>query len=228
MAAKPAPSAVAKHAPPATPAKPAVRKASPPTRQERAAERRQAILAAALDEFSESGFAAARLDDVARRAGVAKGTIYLHCRDKESLFQAIVREMLLPLVGSMQALGAADLPMQALGARLVDLFLTEVYATRRRDVLRLIITEGRHFPPLAEFYYREVLSRMLAAMRALIARAAARGQAPAALVDFPQLVAAPALLAVMWSALFDRFEPLDTERMLRAHVELLFGSRRAP
>ena len=63
-------------------------------RAARQVERREAILAAALDEFSASGFAAARLDDVARRAGVAKGTIYLYFRDKESLFQELVRAML--------------------------------------------------------------------------------------------------------------------------------------
>ncbi len=69
-------------------------------RAERQAQRREAILAAALDEFSARGFAATRLDDVAKRAGVAKGTIYLYFRDKESLFQELVRTMLSPVVGS--------------------------------------------------------------------------------------------------------------------------------
>src|SRR5262245_2400369 len=68
-------------------------------RAERQVQRREAILAAALDEFSARGFAAARLDDVAKRAGVAKGTIYLYFRDKESLFQELVRSMLSPIVG---------------------------------------------------------------------------------------------------------------------------------
>src|SRR6267142_4277208 len=71
--------------------KPSARK--PPSLAERQAEKRDAILSAALDEFSASGFAAARLEDVARRAGVAKGTIYLYFRDKESLFQELVRSM---------------------------------------------------------------------------------------------------------------------------------------
>jgi AcrR family transcriptional regulator len=196
------------------------------TRKERASERREAILAAALDEFSESGFAAARLDDVAKRAHVAKGTIYLHFRDKETLFEEIVRTMLLPVVGSIEALQLADLPVQTLAERIVDLFLREIYETRRRDVIRLVITEARRFPKLGEFYYREVLSRMLAAMRGLLRRAAARGEAPAGLVDFPQLVAAPALIAVMWGGLFDRFEPLDVRAMLQTHIGLLFGARR--
>src|SRR5499427_884363 len=74
--------------------------------------RREAILAAALDEFSLRGFAAARLDDVARRAGVAKGTIYLYFRDKESLFQELIRTMLTPLVGTIEAMGEADVPIR--------------------------------------------------------------------------------------------------------------------
>jgi AcrR family transcriptional regulator len=196
------------------------------SRQERASERRDAILAAALDEFSERGFAAARLDDVAKRADVAKGTIYLHFRDKEHLFQEIVRAMLAPLVGSLEALGYSDMPMRALGERIADLFIREVYETRRRDVIRLIITEGRRFPHLAEFYYREVLSRIFAALRAVLRRAAARGEAPPGLVDFPQLVGGPALLAVVWSGLFEKFAPIDVRAMLHTHLDILFGRGR--
>jgi len=196
------------------------------SRQERASERRDAILAAALDEFSERGFAAARLDDVAKRADVAKGTIYLHFRDKEHLFQEIVRAMLAPLVGSLEALGHSDLPMRDLGERIVDLFIREIYETRRRDVIRLIITEGRRFPHLAEFYYREVLSRIFAALSGVLRRAAARGQAPPGLVDFPQLVGGPALLAVIWSGLFEKFAPLDVRAMLHTHLDILFGPGR--
>src|ERR1700760_4386876 len=71
------------------------------SRADRSAERRKAILAAALEEFTAAGFAAARLDDIARRAGVAKGTIYLHFADKEALFQELVRTMLSPVVGGI-------------------------------------------------------------------------------------------------------------------------------
>src|SRR3954470_11752966 len=88
---------------------PTMRAGSSP-RAERQAQRREAILAAALDEFSASGFAAARLDDIARRAGIAKGTIYLYFRDKESLFQELVRTMLSPVVGALEAAPIATLP----------------------------------------------------------------------------------------------------------------------
>jgi AcrR family transcriptional regulator len=197
-------------------------------RQERSAARREAILSAALDEFSARGFEAARLDDVAKRAGVAKGTIYLYFRDKETLFQELIRAMLTPLVGTIEALGAADVPIGVLSEQVVELFVREVYETRRKDVIRLMISEGRRFPKLAEFYYREVLSRIIAAVRALLRRAAARGEVPEALAEFPQIIAAPGLVAIIWSGLFDRFEPLDVRKMMKTHVDLLFAPRRAP
>src|SRR4051812_7667991 len=77
------------------PAKPASNRA------ERAAERREAIIAAAMDEFIAQGFAATRLDDVAKRAGVAKGTIYLHFKDKEALFEELIRKAIVPLVNRL-------------------------------------------------------------------------------------------------------------------------------
>ena len=75
--------------------------AAPMSRAERAAERRSAIVAAALDEFGARGFTATRLDDVARRAGVAKGTIYLHFKDKEALFEELIRTAIVPVVNRL-------------------------------------------------------------------------------------------------------------------------------
>jgi AcrR family transcriptional regulator len=196
-------------------------------RKARSRARRATILAAALDEFSARGFEAARLDDVAKCAGVAKGTIYLYFRDKESLFQELIRDLLTPIVGSIEAMGRADVPIAALADTIVDMFVREVYETRRKDVIRLMIAEGRRFPKLAEFYYREVLSRIIAAMRALLKRAAARGEVPAELVDFPQLIAAPGLVAIIWNGLFERYEPLDVRAMMTAHMALLFRTGRA-
>jgi AcrR family transcriptional regulator len=219
-----------KPAAPDVPARPRVLRTSgkPATnsRAARGAARRETILAAALDEFSARGFEATRLDDVAKRAGIAKGTIYLYFRDKETLFQELVRAMLAPLIAGIEAIGAADVPVGVLAERFVDLFVREIYETRRQDVIRLMISEGRRFPKLAEFYYREVLSRIFDAVRALLKRAAARGDVPAALIEFPQLIAAPGLVAIIWSGLFERYEPLDVRRMLQAHIDLMFAPRR--
>jgi AcrR family transcriptional regulator len=196
-------------------------------RQVRSAARREAILAAALDEFSERGFAATRLDDVARRAGVAKGTIYLYFRDKEALFQELTRAMLTPLIGVFEAMEQTDLPLPALADHLAELFVREVYETRRKDIVRLMIAEGRRFPALAEFYYREVLVRIIGAIRALLRKAAARGEVAEELAEYPQILAAPGLIAIVWSGLFERFEPIDVRAMMKTHFALLFGPRRS-
>src|SRR5260221_6928239 len=95
-------------------------------REAKAAARREAILDAALDEFSARGFAAARLDDVAARAGVAKGTIYLHFSDKEALFQELIRTVMGPLVATLETTAAVDLPLRVVAEQVVDLFVREI------------------------------------------------------------------------------------------------------
>ena len=197
----------------------------PAGRAARSADRREAILAAALDEFSERGFEAARLDDVARRASIAKGTIYLYFRDKETLFQELLRTMLTPIIGGFEALGQADVPAKQLAEHMRDVFVKEVFETRRKDVIRLMISEGRRFPKLAEFYYREVLSRIFEALRVILKRGAERGEVPAQLVEFPQLMAAPGLVAIVWTGLFGDLAPLDVRRMMQAHIDILFTPR---
>jgi AcrR family transcriptional regulator len=190
-------------------------------RAERSEARRQAIVAAALEEFCARGFAATRIDDVAARAGVAKGTIYLYFDDKQALFREIVGTMLVPLVAVLEA-PPPDIPIREVLARFFDLFVREIYSTRRRDVLRLVMTEGPRFPELAEFYYRNVVERAIAAMRALLQRAHERGEiSDDTLIRFPQLIIAPGMVAIIWSGLFDRFAPLDVTAMMRAHLDAL-------
>src|SRR5579862_1011364 len=143
---------------------------------ERRAERRQAILAAALAEFSACGFAAARLDDVAAKARIAKGTIYLYFRDKEALLQDLIRSEMSPVVSTLEHALALDLPVRAVAEQAVEVFLREVYGTRRKDIIRLVLSEGPRFPKLADFYYGEVLAKVMAAVRALLRRAKERGE----------------------------------------------------
>jgi AcrR family transcriptional regulator len=198
-------------------------------REAKAAARREAILDAALDEFSARGFAAARLDDVAARAGVAKGTIYLYFADKEALFQELVRFQLYPVLGTFEAALASDLPLRTILDQAVEIFAREIFGTRRKQVMRLIISEGPRFPALAEFYYREVLGRILMAVRARLTRALERGEiADDTLIRFPQLLGAATVMAVVWQGLFDRFEPLDARALMRAYFDRLFSDVRRP
>src|SRR5579859_7776857 len=149
---------------------------APGNRAERAAERRAAIVEAAMEEFVARGFAATRLDDIARRAGVAKGTIYLHFKDKESMFEELIRTAIVPLVGRLTGPPPPGRSVRDAIEGFALTFIAEVANTRRADIVRLIISEGPRFPAIADFYYREVISRGLNGMRALIELAIARGE----------------------------------------------------
>jgi hypothetical protein len=131
------------------------------------------------------------------------------------------------VVGTFESAFAIDLPLRAIVDQAIELFVREIYGTHRKQLIRLIISEGPRFPALAEFYYREVLSRMLSAVRGLLRRALDRGElADDTLIRFPQLLGAPGVIAIVWSGLFDRFEPLDVRAMMRAHFDRLFALRR--
>jgi AcrR family transcriptional regulator len=199
----------------------------PSNRAERAADRRLAIIEAGLEEFVARGFAATRLDDVARRAGVAKGTIYLHFKDKETLFEELVRTAIVPLINRLTAPPSPGGSIRDALEAFAQTFIQEVATTRRGDIIRLIVAEGPRFPAIADFYYREVVSRGLAAMRALIEIGIARGEIHfTELARFPQIVVAPAIVGVIWKSLFDRHSPLDASAMLRVHLDIIFGERR--
>ena len=202
--------------------------AKPANRAERAAERREAIIEAAMDEFIARGYAATRLDDVAKRAGVAKGTIYLHFKDKESMFEELIRTAIVPLVNRLNAgPPAAGASVRDMVEGFARTFIQEVTTTRRGDIVRLIVAEGPRFPEVADFYYREVVSKGLAGMRAAIQLGIARGEIKQKdLARFPQILIAPAMIAVIWQSLFARHAPLDANEMFRVHLDLIFGERR--
>jgi AcrR family transcriptional regulator len=185
--------------------------------------RRQAILDAALAVFVSDGYAAAKLDDVAEKAGVAKGTIYLHFKDKQDLFEQMVREAVSPVIARLEALAKLpELPADTVIRSMFGVFQTEVLGTSRKDLLRLVMTEGPRFPAIAEFYHREVVSRGLKLMGEVLRRASEKGElADAGLAQYPQLVIAPLLLAVVWDGLFAAIQPLDVKGLLDVYRALL-------
>jgi AcrR family transcriptional regulator len=190
--------------------------------------RRQAILEAAIGVFVAQGFAAAKLDDVAEQAGVAKGTIYLHFRDKQDLFEQMVRAAVSPVIERLEALAKVpDLPADMVLKGLYEVFRTQVLGTARKDLLRLVITEGPRFPAIAGFYHREVVTRGLKLVGEVLRRAGEKGELAAAdLAAYPQLIVAPLILAVVWDGLFGTVEPLDVEGLLDVYRRVLLSGAR--
>ncbi|MCB1506322.1 MAG: TetR family transcriptional regulator [Hyphomicrobiaceae bacterium] len=190
--------------------------------------KRQHILKAALQVFSEHGLEAARLDEVASIAGVAKGTLYLYYPNKQAMFEALVMSAAEPLLTNLSAIARESKlsPAEQL-ASIFALFRREILGTERKLIVRLILAEGPRFPELAAFYHREVISHVLAALRGVAARLRDEGQlSNPHLLRFPQLIAAPMLLSIVWDGLFDSIEPLDVEAMLAGHAEILTAKRR--
>ncbi|MBO3762004.1 TetR/AcrR family transcriptional regulator [Ciceribacter sp. L1K22] len=187
-------------------------------------ERKAEILAAAFALFSEKGFAATRIEDVAARAGIAKGTVYLHFPDKEALFTSLTAGMASPILASMADLaGSEDAPSKIIVARLYDLARKEILGTDRRHMLRLLISEGPLFPSVAEFYHRNVLSVGLGFLRRVLERAASRGELRnPGVASMPQIVFAPILMTVIWSSLFEPYEKLDAEALFKTFLDTLF------
>jgi AcrR family transcriptional regulator len=197
-----------------------------------AARRSEQIVAAAFEEFTTHGFAATRLDDVARRARIAKGTIYLHFKNKEILFQAVVRSLIRPVFGEFGGVasdfgGSAEELLRELLSRL---YAEVVRSGKARRILRLLIAESGHFPQVAEIYRREVIEPGLNAIRLVLERGYASGEFQRTRAgDFPQILLAPAIVAVVWMLVVGKREPLDLDAYFSSHLEfVLCGLKSSP
>lgn len=188
------------------------------------AERPGAIIRAALEAFSANGFAATRLDDVAARAGITKGTIYNYFPSKEDLFAATLTETIRPVLDHLRAL-AADADVSALDSLRQHLaFMAErmIEDPGGRDIVRILLSEGHRFPTLVDRWSTEILDPMTQALTAVLRRGVERGEfGPSAVQDFPHLVVAPVFLCHNWQVLFGARRPLDIRRFFDTALDLL-------
>lgn len=204
------------------------------TRWKRRKEARpQELTAAALELFVEKGFAATRLDEIAARAGVSKGTLYLYFDSKEELFKAVIREGLLPLLAEGEEL-MASMPGSASELfRAIVLRWWEIVGEGPiGGIPKLIFAEARNFPEIARFYADEVIERGKRLFIAVFQRGIDSGEFrpfdPQALVH---LVISPLIMRVIWKHSLDccgvTNVPVDV--YLREYLELtLRGLRGNP
>jgi AcrR family transcriptional regulator len=162
--------------------------------------RPQELLAAALDLFVERGFASTRLEDVARRAGVSKGTLYLYFTNKEELFKAVVRDSIVPVIGAAEdsIAGFEGHSADLLRSVLAD-WWQRLGATKASGLSKLMMAEAGNFPDIACFYQEEVIARGTRMISSMLERAIARGEFRP--VDIPittQVLIAPMLMLTTW------------------------------
>ena len=200
---------------------------TPPRWQRRAEDRPREICAAALDVFAEKGFAAARLDEIARRAGVSKGTLYLYFKDKEDLFRAVVRDTVAPNVATIrQTVEAVELPFAQIVRMLLPRFAEIAGTVPIGAMAKIVIGESRNFPELAKTYYDLVVSQAIGAISGLIEKAQARSEIRP---GDPRLHAmslmGPMLMGVLWRETLEPAggAPIDLDALAKQHCETVLA-----
>jgi AcrR family transcriptional regulator len=198
---------------------------SAPPRKRRKEARPSELLAAGLRLFVEKGYAATRLEDVAREAGVSKGTLYLYYENKEALFKAVILEGMVPVLAENEAIAARHAG-SAFG--LLELFLENWWAkigkTAFAGIPKLIIAEAGNFPELAAFYYENVIFRARSMVSTALRSGMEKGEfRPLDIEAATDIAIAPILMLLIWqySAGCGQAARNNPEHYLRTHMDLL-------
>jgi AcrR family transcriptional regulator len=211
-------------------ARPAPDRSAPaagPARQRRKEARPQELLDAALDLFVEKGFAATRAEEVAARAGVSKGTLFLYFPSKEELFKAVVREN---ISGRFAEWNEEFDTFEGSSADMVrycmKVWWERIGATRASGITKLIISEARNFPDIAAFYSKEVIEPGEQLIRKILQRGIDSGEFRIADAGYAAYaIVAPMIWLIMMKhslgACVPRDHPLDPERYLQSQVDIL-------
>jgi len=185
------------------------------------------IVAAAFLVFGEKGFAGARIEEIARRAGVSKGTLYLYFEAKSDIFRAVVQDAVIPNIAEIEAMVLQlDLPFADIVRMLLPRFAELVTVRPIGAVVKMVIGESRNFPELARVWHDEVISRGVGLLSALIKRGQERGEVRA---GDPRTSAfsimGPMLMGVLWREILTPVggAEIDLVAVARQHAETIIG-----
>jgi AcrR family transcriptional regulator len=193
-----------------------------PRFRRRKEDRPQEITEAALHAFAEKGYAATRVEEVAKRAGVSKGLLYLYFKTKEELFKAVIRSFVVPKIDELTAVvDSNELSSEEfLRGPFLD-FAKTLPGSPVSVLVRLMIAEGPKHPDLLQFYWDNVISRGLGALQRVIDQGVDNGQfRPSVANEFPHLFVMPVVFSVIFKLLFEKQSP-DTDKLIAAQVDLL-------
>lgn len=195
------------------------------TRAEQKALRPAQILDAAFEEFVEQGYTAARVEDIAARIGVTKGTVYLYFPTKEVLFSAMARHIAVPfedfLADAKELNGSCAERLRSL----ILLFYERVMEDRRtRELLRFAISEGVRFPQLIDDHYAELIEPILVTGQALIDEGVRQGEFREGPAATARVMLAPALALIVEALIHNGRRDLETARYIEGHLDLVLHS----
>jgi TetR/AcrR family transcriptional regulator len=185
------------------------------------------LLDAALDLFVEKGFAATRAEEVAARAGVSKGTLFLYFPSKEELFKAVVREN---ISGRFGEWNKEFETYEGTSADMVrycfQVWWERIGNTRASGITKLIISEARNFPDIAAFYHQEVIVPGETLIRKIIRRGVEKGEFHVADEEYAMFsIVAPMIYLIMMKHSLGACmsEPIDPQRYLASQIETLLN-----
>jgi len=199
-----------------------------PRYRRRKEDRPQEITAAAFEAFAEKGFARTRVDDVAKRAGVSKGLLYLYFKTKEELFKAVVKSVVIRRVDRLiENVASTRLSSEDFIRGPLLSFLQQVPGSPVAIVVRLLISEGSRYPDLVDYYYENVVEKGLGAISGFIERGVAQGEfRRSAVSDLPHLVLAPVMLSIVWGIIFNH-KQLDTDTLIETQIDMILAHIKA-
>lgn len=181
------------------------------------------ICRAALQVFAEKGFAGARIEEIAKRAGLSKGAVYLYFPTKEDIFRAVVREAVAPNIEAMQrTVLAMELPFAVLVRTLLPRFAEVVTAVPVGAVVKMVIGESRNFPELAKVWHDDVILKAIGLLASVIEQAQERGEVrPGDPRIHAFSIIGPMLIGVIWRETFTPVggAPVDLPAIARQHAE---------
>jgi len=196
-----------------------------PKFQRRKDDRPAEIAEAALTTFAEKGYAATRVDDVAKRAGVSKGLLYLYFKTKEELFKAVIRDFVAPKVTELSnVVDKSELSAEEFIRGPFLTMLKSLPDSPVRVVVRLMYAEGHKHPDLVAFYWGNVVAPAIEMMKTLLTKGVANGEfRHSAVNDFPQLLVSPVIFSLVWNQVFGAHQRLDTDRLIETHIEAMLN-----
>jgi AcrR family transcriptional regulator len=195
-----------------------------PRYQRRKEDRPQEITEAAFLVFAEKGYASARVDDVATRAGVSKGLLYLYFKTKEELFKAVIKSVVIRRVDALLlAVDETELSSAEFVRGPLLEFMKRVPGSPIAIVIRLLISEGHKHPDLVDYYWDNVVSKGLNAISRFVERGVQKGEfRETAVTNLPQLILAPMMLSMIWRILFAK-RSLDTDKLMETHIDMILA-----
>lgn len=196
--------------------------------QRRKQDRPQEITAAAFEAFAENGYAATRVEEVAKRAGVSKGLMYLYFKTKEELFKAVVKSVVIRRVDQLIVnVETTELSSEDFIRGPLLSFLQQVPGSPVAIVIRLLLSEGPRHPDLVNYYYDNVVAKGLAAITGFVERGVERGEfKQSAVTELPHLFLAPVMLSIIWGIIF-KDQQLDTDRFIATQIDMLLTQIKA-